>query len=168
MVANYVFIYRRERPVMVKAVSGAVLIFALVRLLHSPLSSLVMGLGSIGLFSFRSGIEVNIPERKYRMVNMLGPQVFGTWEDLPELDYISLFKTNITFSASSLTTATISQTDTYIQVNLITEKKKKIKVYEGKDFNEALARAKQFSKDFQLDIWNATVRPADWYEEESN
>jgi hypothetical protein len=135
--------------------------------MHSPFSSIVMGLGSIGVFAYQSGIQINLKERKYRMVSIFGSQMFGKWEELPELDYVSLFKTNITFSTSSLTTASISQTDTYIQVNLITTKKKKIKAFESKVADEALAKAKQLSKELDLEIWNATINPADWYEEDS-
>jgi hypothetical protein len=163
---NYLFIYRREKPVLIKAISGTVFLMAIYRILHSPISSIAMGLGSIGVFAYQSGIEINSTDRKYRIVSILGPQMFGKWEEFPELDYISLFKTNITFTTRSLTTASVSQTDTFIQVNLITKQKKKIKAFEGKDVKEAIAKAKQLSTELNLDIWNATIKPADWYEEE--
>ena len=167
MQPNYLFIYKKDRPVLIKTISGIVFLLAIYRLMNSPVSSIVMGLGSIGLFAYQTGIEINFADKKYRTVSILGPQIFGSWEDLPELDYISLFKTNITFTSTSLSTASISRTDSFIQVNLITDRKKKIKVFEGKDFDEALLKAKKFSKDLELDIWNATIRPAEWYTEES-
>ena len=162
MGTNYLFIYKRDKPVFIKALSGVVFIFALYRLMQSPLSSIVIALGSIGLFTYQTGIELNTGDRKYRTVTIWGPQSFGSWKDLPELDYISLFKTNITFTTTSLTTAQISQTDTYIQVNLITAGKKKIKVFEGKNIQEAIIVAKKFSKELDLEIWDATIRSADW------
>lgn len=124
-----------------------------------------MAAASTGLFMLHSGIEINFKEKLYRNVSIIGPQYFGRWEPLPELEYVSLFRTNLTHSATGLSGVSVSQKSSIVQVSLVSEGNKRIKVFEGKDMTVAVEKAKEFSKELNIDIWDATIRPADWYVE---
>ena len=163
METNYLFIYRRDKPFFINVISGFLILFAIIRLLNSPISSAVMIVVSIGLFTYQTGIEINMTDKKYRNVSVFGPQIFGNWTDLPQLEYITLFKTKLVFAATGTSGASVSQKSSVFQVGLVTIQKKKIKIFEGKDFIEAVTKAKEFREKLKLDIWDATIRPADWY-----
>jgi hypothetical protein len=162
---NYLFILKRDKPLFINIIGGMILFFALMRILNSPISGVLMTVASLGLFAFQSGIEINFQEKFYRNVSIIGPQSFGKWMPLPELGYISLFKTNLVYTATGRSGTSVSQKSSIIQVSLVGTENQKIKVYEGKDKNEAIAKAKEFSKLFNIDIWDATIRPADWFRE---
>ena len=95
------------------------------------------------MFAYQIGVEINFVDRKFRNVSIYGPQRFGTWKALPELKYVSLFKTNLIHSVTGRSGTSVSQKAFVIQVNLITEQKKRIMLYEGKDLAEAVVLAKK-------------------------
>ena len=50
-------------------------------------------LGAALKLSLREGFELNLEERKYRNVYSIFAINFGFWKKLPEIEYISVFKT---------------------------------------------------------------------------
>ncbi|TAL60393.1 MAG: hypothetical protein EPN85_07300 [Bacteroidetes bacterium] len=158
----YKYIYKRDKPFMVKLLAAMVAGVALLKIQNTPIFGLIMGLGSVGLFGYQSGIEVDFKNKKYRLITTFGPQVFGNWQPLPPLKYISVFKANLVSTVTGFTGTTVTQKKEVTQVNLITDKNKLLRLLETKDMNEAFEFAKQTAPKLDLKIWNATVRPAEW------
>jgi len=163
MGSNYIFIYKNDKPALINAVSGLILLFALVKLMYTPAYGIVMAILSAGLFAYQPGIEIDLKNKKYRLTTHLGPQVLGKWVDFPEWDYVSLFKTNMIHTATGYSGASVNRKSSIIQVSLVTKSKKKIKVFESKELTEAISTSKYFAESLGLDIWDATIRPADWF-----
>ena len=158
----YKFIYKRDKPFSMKILSLLFLVVALVRISHTPVFSIIVGIGSIGLLGYQSGIEVDFQNKKYRLITIFGPQSFGDWKPLPPLKYISVFKAKIITSMTTPRNITVSQKGDIIQVNLISDKNKVIRLFYTEDVNEAFEFANQTAPKLQLKIWNATVKPAKW------
>ncbi|HEX5002533.1 MAG TPA: hypothetical protein VFW78_08545 [Bacteroidia bacterium] len=142
----YRFIYKNDKPALINAVGGLIFLFALVKLMYTPVYGIVMTAISVGLFAYQSGIEIDFKNKKYRLTTHFGPQVFGTWTDFPEWDYISLFKTNMIHTATGYSGASVSRKSSLIQVSLVTKAKKKIKVFESKEPDESISTSKYFAE----------------------
>lgn len=160
----YRFLYKRDKPMPMKIMGILAAIFSIGGLAYSPLFGVMMALGAGGLLAYQSGIEVNFTKRTYRMISALGPQGFGRWEPLPEIKCVSVFKTKLVSSTYGRSNASITTTQTVIQVNLATEQNKRIRVFETEKVGEALVFAKDLAQKLDLNIWDATEREGKWME----
>lgn len=162
MIDNYVYIYKRDKPFLFKLIAFIIAAFALLRLMNTPIFSFVLGLASTLIFVYQTGIEIDFNNKKYRLTTTFGPQVFGEWLDLPEIQYISFFKTNIVSTATGYSNTSISHSQEVIQVNLIVGNNKILRMLEVNNQNEAYELAKFYALKLKVDIYDATVRPAKW------
>ncbi len=121
-----------------------------------------MALGAGGLLAYQNGVEVNFKERTYRMITAFGPQGFGAWEPLPTIKCVSIFKANLVSSTYGRSNASITTKQTVIQVNLATEKNKRIRLFETEKIEEAFIFAKAIGQKLELNIWDATKREGKW------
>lgn len=162
MSENYKYIYKRDKPFLFKLIGIIVALFAILRLRNSPVFSFLLAIGSTSIFVYQTGIEIDFKNKKYRYITTFGPQIFGQWLDLPKMEYISVFKTNIISSATGMSNTSITHTDEVIQVNLVVSNNKTLRMLELKDIKEAFDFAKHYAKELELSIYDATVRPAKW------
>lgn len=114
------------------------------------------------LYVYQQGIEVDFKVHTYRNIISIGPLSFGKWEVIPPLKSISVFKATIVSTATSRANVTISQREKVIQVNLITERNKRIKVLETENKTEAIDFAQKIAPILNLDVWDATEQEGKW------
>jgi len=103
------------------------------------------------------GTEIDVFNKKYRnLYSVLGLNI-GTWKELPNIDYVSVFKNTIktkvwVSSASSVINEEI------ITLNLFYDRNKKIKAFETYNQDEAFEIAKKMASALEIDILDATKR----------
>jgi hypothetical protein len=149
-------------PMKIMGVLAAVL--SIGGLAYSPVFGIVMALGAGGLLAYHSGIEVNFTARTYRFITAMGTTGFGTWQPLPELRSVSLFRTTLVSSTYGRSNASITTKQQVIQVNLATAQNQRIRLFETEHMAEALAFAKHVEQQLDLPIWDATEREGKWLE----
>lgn len=139
-----------------------VALFSIGGLVTTPVFGIVLALGAGGLIAYQSGIEVNFQERSYRLITAFGPQGFGSWEPLPPLKCVSVFKTQLVSSTYGRSNASVTTREEVIQVNLATEQNKRIRLLETQNMDEAFAFAKEASQKLDLKVWDATSKEGQW------
>lgn len=156
------FLYKRDKPMPMKIMGVLAALFSVGGFAYSPFFGVVMALGAGGLLAYQSGIEVNFKERSYRLITAIGPKGFGSWEPLPSIKCVSVFKTELVSSTYGRSNASITTKQTVIQVNLATEQNKRIRLFETEDRAEAFVVAKEVAQQLELNIWDATEREGKW------
>ncbi|MCB9187216.1 MAG: hypothetical protein H6601_10820 [Flavobacteriales bacterium] len=139
-------------------------LFSIGGLVTTPVFGIVLAIGAGGLLMYQSGIEVNYNERTYRLITAFGPQGFGTWEPLPPINCVSVFKTQLVSSTYGRSNASVTTREEVIQVNLATEQNQRIRLFETDNIEEAFAFAKKVSEKLDLKVWDATTREGHWVE----
>lgn len=150
----------KKVPVM-KLVLGFVLIcFGIHGAIFYNVFSIV--LSGIGVFLVMSqGSEINLDTKKYReFYSVLGID-FGTWKDLPELEYVSVFKTKENSRVQAMG-ASANFSNSIIKLNLFYNTNRKIEVYKTEDVNEGFELAKHLSEVLSIDILDATDKESKW------
>jgi hypothetical protein len=162
---NYIyrFLYKRDKPKALMLAGVIVALFSIGGLVYMPLFGVVMAIGSVGLLTWESGIELNIEDRKYRLINSFGPVGFGDWDDIPPLKCVSVFKTNLVSNTYSRTGMAVTNREAIIQVSLATESNQRIRLCDTEEAAEAFEFATELAKEFNLKVWDATSRDQKWY-----
>ena len=159
---TYRYIYTRDKPMSIKIIGVVAALFSVMGLAYSPFFGIIMGLGGIGVLAYQPGEEVDFANRRYRLITALGPQSFGTWESLPPLKCISVFKTQLVSSAFGRSGASVTSRQSVIQVNLATAGNQRIRLLETEDKEAAFAFAQQLVPKLDLQVWDATEREGRW------
>lgn len=111
---------------------------------------------------YQTGIEIDLQKKMYRLTNNIGPVIFGEWVELPSLKYISVFKTNVSRAYYTRYGNSTTDSDTVIQVNLITSQNKKIKLFQTSNPSKAFEITKTHASKLGLDVWDATTKEGKW------
>ncbi len=159
---NYRFVYKRQSPFLVYTIGGAIILFAIIRILNSPLSSIFLGLCSTVIFGYKRGIEIDFINKRYKYFHAVGPQEFGNWENLGTLKYISVFGASYSNTVRGVGAASASVNQKLFEVNLITENNQRINVCILKDIDASFEQAQILAKELSLKIYDATTRDAKW------
>lgn len=159
---TYRYLYKRDKPFMLKVLGFVVAIIALFKIADTPVFSIIMVMGSTGIFAYQTGIEFNFAKRLYREINAFGPQSFGEWKDLPPIEYISVFQVNLVSAVYGRSGASVSTKKKVYQVNLITNKNRRLRLLETENIDEAFQFAKEYAAYLDLKIWDASTKEAKW------
>lgn len=158
----YHYLYKRDKPFIVKLLAYILGLIALINLLNTPLYSVVMVVGSAGILTFYNGIELDFKNQTYRNINSVGTMGFGEWIPFPDFQYVSVFAVNLVSSVYGRSGASVTQKQGVFQVNLITKQNKRIRVLETENIEEAFQFAKEIAPKLNLKIWDATTKEANW------
>jgi hypothetical protein len=112
-------------------------------------------------FIHTTGIEIDLENKKYRKVTAFFSLIFGKWLDLPEIEYVSVFKTSETTTIRALS-AEANVKNEVIKVNLFYNTNQKIEAYNTDDIDDAFKKAKQIAIVLDIDILDATERETKW------
>ena len=103
------------------------------------------------------GIELDFSENQYREVFSLFGSNYGFWKDFPSIDYISIFRTNVTQTIggkSFNSTATATLSDKMILINLFAKNRKPTTLYMTKNTEMAIEIAEKFNTFYGIEIIN--------------
>ncbi len=112
-------------------------------------------LGASLSLALREGIEIDVFNKRYRKLNSVFAVTFGFWKPLPELEYVSIFKTTVKTRARVITAQAISSQVVY-QINLFYNRNKHITAYQGESKEDAIVVAQNLATALELEIYDAT------------
>ncbi|WP_299105962.1 hypothetical protein [uncultured Winogradskyella sp.] len=114
------------------------------------------------LYFFQTnGIEINLTTKTYRKTINILSLSFGKWLDLPDIEYVSVFKTT-TSSRVWVSSASTKVTNTVIKVNLFYNTNQKIEAFVADNTKDAFEVAKQIASALEVDVLDATSRDTKW------
>ncbi len=119
-------------------------------------------LSGIGVFlMLREGSEIDLASKKYREIySVLGVNI-GKWKNLPNVEYVSVFKTHENKRVQGMGASANFSNQVY-KLNLFYNKNQKIEAYRTEDLNDAFENAKYISQVLSIDILDATERESKW------
>jgi hypothetical protein len=158
--STYIFINPESRPLIVKILATLIMIFGLIRL---GIWTFVLGLGSIGLFIYSEGIQIDFANKKFRKVKSFGPQRFGKWENFIDTCYISVFKTALVSGVTGMSGTSVTAKENVVKVNIIFSKSERILAFQTKDKDEAFRVATMLSDRLTMKLWDATEPKGKWF-----
>ncbi|MCB0464613.1 MAG: hypothetical protein KDC78_02905 [Aequorivita sp.] len=153
---------RHLQPVAsIKIVSAIILsLFSVYLFFEGTLFGLIL-LGAALKLSLREGFELNLEEKKYRNMYSIFAINFGIWKKLPEIEYISVFKT-IKNSRARVITAEANLGFEVFKLNLFYGKNQHIEAYVTEEIEDAFTVAKHIASVLELDILDATKPEKEW------
>ncbi|BAO75779.1 hypothetical protein [Winogradskyella sp. PG-2] len=112
-------------------------------------------------FVHTTGVEIDLEKRKYRNITAFFSLIFGKWNDLPDIEYVSVFKTSETTTVRALS-AEANVKNEVIKVNMFYNTNQKIEAYNTQDIDDAFKKAKEIASILNIDILDATERESKW------
>lgn len=107
------------------------------------------------------GVEINLDNKTYRTFKSFFGLTFGKWQPLPDIEYVSVFKTTeVTTVWARSASANISSS--VVKVNLFYNTNQKIEAYVTDDVDDAFEVAKQIATALSIDVLDATSRDTKW------
>lgn len=158
--ADMKIIYKSPIATMQLIYGIGLLVIGIVGLLNNVLGLLFL---AGGLYFFKTeGIEINLDKKTYRKTINLFNFSFGKWKDLPDIEYVSVFKTT-TSSRVWVSSASTKVTNDVIKVNLFYNTNQKIQAFvTDDDVNDAFKVAQQIATALNIDVLDATSRETKW------
>ena len=109
----------------------------------------------------QDGIELDYKNKTYRRIKSLFGITIGKWQPLPEIEYISVFKTTETTTVWAAS-ASANVSNAVVKVNLFYNTNQKIEIYNSKNEDDAFSKAKQLAAILHVDILDATSGETKW------
>lgn len=153
------FIFKRKLPLWKTILGLLVLAAGLFSLFSSFRGFIIIGLGIFMLLV--EGSEFDFIDRKYRKTKSILGFTIGKWQALPEIEYISVFKTNETTTLRQTSAEANIKTEV-IKLNLFHNSNKRIEAYRTYDKEDAFKKAKEIASLLNVDILDATERDSKW------
>lgn len=153
------FIFKRKLPVWKLILGCIALVVGIISLLSSYQGFISIGVGVFLLLV--EGSEFDFKNQKYREIKSVLGISFGKWKPIPDIEYLSVFRTNETTTLRQRT-AEANVTNEIIKLNLFYERNKKIEAYNTYDINDAFKKAKEMASILKIDILDATERESKW------
>ena len=136
-------------------------IFAIVLFLFSCylfFSGTLFGLVLLGAalkLGLQEGIEIDLSEMKYRRLYSLLQIRFGVWKPLPDIEYVSVFKTTKK-TRSRVITAESHNVFVVYKVNLFYDRNKHIEAFVGAQKQEAFKVGNHIATLLTVEVHDAT------------
>ncbi len=157
---NKNIIFKRKVPIMRYVFGVAFFFMGIAWLVTGNLFGMIFCGMSIFFFN-RDGSEIELDIKRYRTFVELFGFRFGKWEDLPEIEYISVFSTTESAKVRALSAEATVKND-IIVLNLFYNGNHRIKAYATTDKEDAFKMAKQIAEILKIDILDATEAESKW------
>lgn len=118
-------------------------------------------LGGLSLL-VKNGTEINLENKKYRDIYVLFNKKFGKWKDLPNIEYISIFKVKYKVKAGLHLALEHEFKDFMYRVQFFYNRNQKIIIFETKDKLDAIKQSKFIADILNLEIYDATEKKGKW------
>lgn len=153
-------IYLKKQPLMKMIFGFSIFTLGTLIALFYAINGLI--LSGIGLFLIhKEGIEVNLGTKSYRSLISFGGIHFGKWKPLPNLDYVSVFKTTENVRVRAVTAEANLNNEVY-KINLFYNRNKHITAYKTEEVEDALKVGIEISKTLKIDVLDATTPNQKW------
>ena len=115
----------------------------------------VVLLGAALKLALQDGIEIDLDGKRYRKLYAIFEIPFGTWKPMPQIEYLSVFKTKKK-SRSRVIAAEASLDFTVYKLNLFYDTNKHIEAYVADSKEDAFEKAKHIATVLDVEIHDAT------------
>lgn len=105
--------------------------------------------------AMREGVEIDLNGKRYRKIYSIFAINLGSWKRLPELEYLSIFKTRKKTRARVIAAESHLSTVVY-KLNLFYNRNKHIEAYVSDDKDDAMSVANHIATVLELEIHDAT------------
>ncbi|MDO1502345.1 hypothetical protein Q2T40_19595 [Winogradskyella maritima] len=147
------FLFIRPVPIM-RRVFGILLFGLALFIIINDIKGLIL-CGIATYFILTEGTEFNFETNKYRLVKSFLGLNFGAWKAIPDIEYVSVFKTTEKTAVRSRSAETTVSNSVY-RLNLFYNTNQKIRAYTTSDKDDAFEKAELFSKYLNTEIYDAT------------
>lgn len=154
-----IYSFKRKLPVWKLILGGLALIVGIISLFSSFKGFILIGMGIFLLLV--EGSEFNFKNHTYRKMKSILGISFGKWKPIPNIEYISVFRTNETTTLRQLS-AEANVTNEIIKLNLFYNTNQKIEAYNTYNIEDAFKTAKEIASILNIDILDATERESKW------
>ena len=137
------FIFKRKLPIWKLILGCSALILGIVSLFTSFKGFILIGIGIFLLLI--EGSEFDFKNQKYREIKSVLGISFGKWKSIPDIEYISIFRTNETTTLRSRT-AEANVSNEIIKLNLFYNSNQKIEAYNTYNLDDAFIKAKEIGR----------------------
>lgn len=155
------FAKRSSLPALVFTI---LLVVTGILLLLYSIFGLIPIVAGLLLLLHKPGVEVDMQNRRYRNSGFIFNKGVGAWQDLPNVQYISVFKANEVSAVRGLTNTRISRKQDVIKVNFIYDRTRRFTIYKTSDIQDAMDKAKLLATGLDLKIYDATSSRQGWIE----
>jgi len=153
------FTFKRKLPFWKLILGTLALVVGIASLFTDFTGFIVIGLGIFLLLI--NGSKFDFEKNRYRKIRSILGIDIGKWESLPDIEYVSIFKTNeATVLRSRSAEANVK--NEVIKLNLFYDTSKRIEAYRTYDINDAFNKAKEIASLLNVDILDATERESKW------
>ena len=153
MEKNFIFI--EDISIYKKVFLSILLVFSIYLILFGGLFYSLILFGIALRFLMQEGVELNLLDMKYRELSSWYGLKFGKWKPLPNIEYISIFKTK---KGSRLRAGGGNATHFSAEIfklNLFYNKNKHLTLLESEDKNKVLEIGDNISKILNIKFHNA-------------
>lgn len=103
--------------------------------------------------------------KRYTKPRMCRGKAYGTWFDLPDVTYVSVFQAKMVHTLHSVTYRIFETEEKEYTINFIYDKRKRLQVYSSKDKEYSIELAKHIAHKLGVKLYNATNTHGEWCDE---
>ncbi|WP_411893813.1 hypothetical protein [Winogradskyella sp. A2] len=152
-------ILSRKLPIWKIILGSLALVLGVISLFSSFKGFLLIGMGVFILLT--EGSEFDFKKGLYRKTKSILGVSLGSWKPIPEIEYVSVFKTNENTTLRSRT-AEANVSKEIIRLNLFYDTNKKIEAYSTYVKEDAFKKAHEIANFLNIGILDATERESKW------
>jgi len=119
----------------------------------------VFGFGLLVSTSINTGIEINTEKITYRKIYSFFGIIFGTWNKIPETEYLSILRTK---QSRQFAGSGPHLTNTSFCIYSFAENRESIIIFQTDDKSEAFEIAMQIASILKISILDATEKEQNW------
>ncbi len=117
---------------------------------------------AIGLgLNIVDGTDINLTNKSIRSFQSLFGIKYGKWKQIPNFEYVSVFKTNESQTIRVVTAETTLKSSVFL-VNVFYNRNKHITFYKTIDKTKAFEVADHFKLALEIDVLDATEKEKKW------
>lgn len=141
---------------LVKLIFSVVLFFLSFYILFDQESmyGLIL-LGPAIRLGMREGVEINLESKRYRKLYWVFAIELGQWKPIPNIEYISVFRTTQKSRARVLTAQALASNEVF-KLNLFYNRNKHIEAYVTASIDDAFKVANQMALALDTEVYDAT------------
>lgn len=159
---SHCIVYKYTKIDSIKGLMIAFSVIGLYYVVYYSLFASVFLLISAYSFFTCYGIVLDVENKRYKKVLFFRNKAKGRWNDLPEINYVSIFNTTVVSTSHSLSYNCIELKKQVLIINLVYDKNTRLSVFETTNYDEALGKARYIANSLQLPIYDASMRGGKW------
>jgi len=153
------FIFKKKLSIWKLILGVLALIVGIISIFTTLKGFVIIGIGVF--FLLVEGSEFNFTDRSYRQIKSFLGLNFSKWRPLPNIEYVSVFKTTETTTIRERS-AEANVTNDIIKLHLFYNTNQKIEAYVTYDIDDAFTKAQELASILNVDILDATERESKW------